>query len=48
VSYVIEFKNALADTTWIPLLTNVGTGGLMTNSVPVTNAPSRFFRLIAQ
>jgi hypothetical protein len=44
LNYIIQFKNALTDPDWIPLVTNAGTGGLLTNLMAVTNAPSRFFR----
>jgi hypothetical protein len=48
VSYVLQYKNALTDSNWIPLLTNSGTGNLLTNTDPATNLPSRFYRVRAQ
>lgn len=46
-SYVVQYKNALSDPTWIDLETVVGTGG----SLPVTDTtaghqPARFYRII--
>jgi hypothetical protein len=44
-SYVVEYKNALGDANWTPLLTNSGTGSVLTNLFPTSNAATRFFRL---
>lgn len=44
-SYVIEYKNALSDANWTPLATNSGTGIVLTNRFPTSNATARFYRL---
>jgi hypothetical protein len=46
--YFTEYKNTLADPSWTRFSTNNGTGGTLTVFIPVTNAPSRFFRVIEQ
>jgi len=48
VTYVVQCKDVLADTNeWLPLITNSGTGGLITNNFPVmTDPPCRFYRLL--
>jgi hypothetical protein len=50
LSYSLEYKNALTDATWTPLLpATTGTGGLLslqdTNSAVI---PTRFYRITAQ
>jgi Immunoglobulin domain len=45
LTYVFQYKDALTNSNWIPWLTNAGTGGWLTNQMPATNAPSRFFRV---
>jgi hypothetical protein len=45
LSYVLQYKNEISNATWIPLLTNSGTGGLITNADSPINLPSRFYRL---
>jgi hypothetical protein len=44
LNYIIQDTTNLAVPNWIPLVTNAGTGGLLTNQVAVTNAPSQYFR----
>lgn len=48
LDYVVQYKDAPTDTNqWLPLLTNFGTGGLLTNDFPITADPaSRFFRVL--
>jgi hypothetical protein len=48
LDYILEYENTLTDAAWIPLLTNVGTDGILSNSVPVSADPGRFFRLQIQ
>jgi hypothetical protein len=45
LSYITEFKSTLGETSWTRLSTNLGTGGLLTNSAPVAGSNSRFFRV---
>jgi hypothetical protein len=42
--YVLQFKPTLEDTNWLLLSTNTGTGGPLTNQLPITNS-SGFYRL---
>ena len=44
-TYVVEWKNAITNGTWIPLQTNVGDGTLLTVTNSVTASPQRFFRV---
>jgi hypothetical protein len=48
VDYVVQYKDTLPDTNdWLPLVTNAGTGGLITNEFPIaTDPPSRFYRIV--
>lgn len=46
--YFAEYKNALADTGWLPLSDFDGDGGLMTVTDPAPPAGTRFYRLRAQ
>jgi len=46
-SYVTDYKTNLT-AAWKPLMTNPGTGGWVTNVIPTTNGPSRFFRVRTQ
>ncbi len=45
--YVLEYKNALTNGAWIPLITNTGTGSPLTVPVNAT-APEQYFRLRMQ
>ena len=47
-SYIVESKDVLTATNpWLPLVTNAGTAGLVTNEFPITtDHPSRFYRLL--
>ena len=45
-TYVIEYKKSLADTDWVPISTNTGTGDWLTNRVLMTNQPSGFYRAV--
>lgn len=47
-SYRVEAKASLTNTGWTLLSTNSGTGGWLTNLVPVTGFPSRFFRVVEE
>ena len=44
-SYVVEYKNALAETAWTPFQTNMGDGTIQTVTNLITADPQRFFRL---
>ena len=48
IDYVVQYKDVLADTNdWLPLITNAGTGGLITNDFPITtDPPGRFYRIL--
>ena len=48
VQYVVEYKTNLSEPeSWLPLSTNAGTGGLLTNEVPLTEgASNRFYRVL--
>jgi len=48
VDYVVEYQDVLTDSNgWLPLVTNSGTGGLITNDFPITaDSPSRFYRIL--
>lgn len=49
LTYVVEYKNDLSETSWFSLSTNRGTAGtalVVTN--PVSSAPARFFRVRVQ
>jgi hypothetical protein len=48
INYVVEYKDTLTDSTsWLPLVTNSGTGGLITNDFPITaDPPARFYRIL--
>lgn len=46
LTYIVEFKDSLAATNWIPLgAPFTGTGGWLTNTDPAPNPSSRFYRL---
>lgn len=48
-SYVLEATPSLqSPITWTPVLTNAGTGGVLTNLVPTTTPASQFFRYRVQ
>jgi hypothetical protein len=48
ISYVVEYKDTLTDSnSWLPLVTNSGTGGRITNDFPITaDPPARFYRIL--
>lgn len=47
IEYIVQYKDALTDTHWLPLTTNAGTGGPLTNDFPITTGlPGRFFRIL--
>ncbi len=47
MSYVLEVTPDLYPPSWTPISTNLGDGGLMTNSIPLnTAATNRFFRYV--
>ena len=48
VDYVVEFKNALSDPVWTPLTTLIGDGSEQTITEPLSDTPTRFFRVRAQ
>ena len=47
-SYVIQFKNAIADPSWQTLQTETGDGGPKTFSLPLADAPQRFYRILVE
>jgi len=47
-TYILEYKNSLADPNWIPLATNAGTGNFVTNRQSISDHPSRFYRVRRQ
>ena len=46
-NYVLQIKDGLADLSWLPMVTNTGTGGLVTNVDGLTNS-SRLYRIQAR
>jgi hypothetical protein len=48
LTYIIQYTDQLSNTNWVSLATNNGTGGILTNSYPATNAASGFYRVLAQ
>jgi uncharacterized repeat protein (TIGR01451 family) len=50
VSYVTEYKNTLTTPAWTPVVTNAGTGGILTYTIPNPGAsvPTRFYRVRLQ
>jgi hypothetical protein len=48
IDYVVQYKDVLTETNqWLPLATNSGTGGLITNDFPITtDPPGRFYRIL--
>jgi hypothetical protein len=48
LDYVVEYSDAVAESNlWLPLLTNTGTGGLITNDLPIgSDPPGRFYRVL--
>jgi hypothetical protein len=48
IDYVVQYRDTLTDTNnWLPLITNPGTGSLITNDFPITTHPlSRFYRIL--
>src|SRR5439155_23676465 len=47
-SYITQYKTNLNPGDWIPLVTNSGNGGTLTNTFPTTSGPSRFYRVLVQ
>jgi len=47
-TYIVQFKTNLNQTVWFPLITNIGTGGPITNRDSTTNSSSRFYRVLVQ
>lgn len=47
-TYVVEYKNQLAEENWIPLQTNIGNGGTVTVTNAISASPQRFYRLRLQ
>ena len=45
--YRIQYKNTLRDTNWVQITNMYGTGNWLTNTLPITNVPSRFYRLLS-
>lgn len=45
--YRIQYKNTLKDTNWVHVANMYGTGSWLTNTQPITNVPSRFYRLVS-
>jgi hypothetical protein len=48
LTYVVEYKNDLNAPTWTPLVTNAGTGNILTYLEALTNGFSRFYRVMAR
>jgi hypothetical protein len=48
LTYVVEYKNELNAPTWTPLVTNAGTGNILTYLEAFTNGFSRFYRVMAR
>lgn len=48
LSYVLQYKNSLNDTSWTGLMNTLGTGAMVTNFDPLTNSPSRFYRILVK
>jgi hypothetical protein len=47
IDYIVEAKDALADVDWLPLVTNPGMGGPLTNIFPIlADRPCRFYRIV--
>jgi hypothetical protein len=48
VDYIVQYKNPLQSPgEWLPLVTNTGTGELITNDFPVSpEVPGRFYRIL--
>jgi|GEM_PF-576807 len=48
IDYVVQYVDTLTNTNnWLSLVTNPGTGGLVTNDFPITAIPpSRFYRIL--
>jgi hypothetical protein len=44
-NYVVEYKSALTDSTWVQLSTNAGTGGIVDVTDPAVGSASRFYRV---
>jgi hypothetical protein len=47
-TYILEYKNTLADPAWTRLRTNAGTGDVIPYALPTTGTTSRFFRVLIQ
>jgi len=46
-NYIVDFKNQLTDSTWTPLVTNIGNGTTKSASNAISSAPQRVYRLHA-
>jgi hypothetical protein len=48
IDYIVQSRDALQSIgEWLPLVTNAGTGGFITNDFPLdTNLPGRFYRIL--
>ncbi len=48
VGYIVQYQDALHSTgAWLPLVTNAGTGGVITKNLPVSaGPPARFYRIL--
>ena len=48
IEYAVQYKDTRSDTNdWLPLMTNSGTGGFITNDFPITtDSPGRFYRML--
>ena len=47
-TYVLEYRDSAAGSSWMALPSAVGTGGLLTLTDPAVNIPSRFYRVRTQ
>ena len=48
LTYVVEYKNAVNDSTWTPLATNLSAGGLFSFVDNSTNLSNRFYRIVVR
>ncbi len=46
--YFVEYKDALTNVVWTRFSTNLGDGAMQMALVPLTNVPSRFFRVVEE
>ena len=47
-NYILEYKNSMSDSTWIPVQTNSGNGGMISLTNTGATGPSRFYHIRVQ